>query len=151
VTIGGRTVAVRTWRRSIRGIDGAVVPVLFLDTDIDENAPEDRALTHFLYGGDAAYRLAQETVLGIGGVRMLRALGYAPIRRFHMNEGHSALLVIELVSERLHSTGRTAATDDDVEAVRRMCLPPTRRCPQLTTSTRWIWRNASSGQRRCHS
>jgi starch phosphorylase len=96
--------------------------VFFLDTDVDENAPEDRALTHHLYGGDAAYRLAQEVLLGIGGVRMLRALGYAQIHRFHMNEGHSALLVMELISERLRSAHRTTATDEDVEAVRRMCV-----------------------------
>jgi starch phosphorylase len=122
VTISGRPVVVRAWRRSVRGVDGAVVPVFLLDTDVDENAPEDRALTHVLYGGDAEYRLAQEIVLGIGGVRMLRALGYAQISRFHMNEGHSALLVIELVSERLRRADRTTAADEDFEAVRRACV-----------------------------
>jgi starch phosphorylase len=122
VTINGRPVVVRPWQRSVFGIDGSAVPVFFLDTDVEDNAPEDRTLTHFLYGGDAAYRLAQEAVLGIGGVRMLRALGYARVRRFHMNEGHSALLVMELISERLRSAHRTTATDEDVEAVRRMCV-----------------------------
>jgi starch phosphorylase len=122
VSIRDRTVAVRAWQRRIRGIDGAVVPVVFLDTDVDENTPVDRALTQFLYGGDAEYRLSQEVVLGIGGVRMLRALGYARIGRFHMNEGHSALLVMELIAERLRAGQRTTANDEDVEAVRRMCV-----------------------------
>ena len=53
VTINGRPVVVRPWKRSVRGIEGSTVPVFFLDTDVDENAPEDRALTHCLYGGDA--------------------------------------------------------------------------------------------------
>ena len=122
VAICGRPVVVRAWRRNVRGIDGSAVPVLFLDTDVDENAPEDRALVHSLYGGDASHRLAQEAVLGVGGVRMLRALGYEQIGRFHMNEGHSALLVMELVSERLQRARRTAATEEDVEAVRQLCV-----------------------------
>ena len=75
------------------------MPLLFLDTDLDGNAPQDRALYQTLYGGDARYRLAQEAVLGIGGVRMLRALGFDRIERFHMNEGHASLLVLELLRE----------------------------------------------------
>ncbi|MDP1571001.1 MAG: alpha-glucan family phosphorylase [Vicinamibacterales bacterium] len=122
VSIHGRQVVVRAWQRRVTGWDGATVPVYFLDTDVEENLPEDRLLSHFLYGGDAAYRLAQEAVLGIGGVRMLRALGYADIRRFHLNEGHSALLVAELMAERLRGEGRTVPAEDDVEAVRQMCV-----------------------------
>ena len=122
VTIDGRQVIVGVWRRQITGVDGATVPVYFLDTDVDGNSADDRSLTNVLYGGDAAYRLAQEVVLGIGGVRMLRALGYADVRRFHLNEGHSALLVLELLAERLRSTGRTTVTEDDVDAVRRRCV-----------------------------
>src|SRR5690606_13492167 len=79
-----------------RGVAGATVPVLLLDSDLPENADGDRHLTDHLYGGDDRYRLCQEIILGIGGVRMLRALGYDQIRRFHMNEGHAALLVLEL-------------------------------------------------------
>jgi starch phosphorylase len=122
VTINSRPIVVRAWQRIVQGASGATVPVLFLDTDVDGNTPADRALSDLLYGGDAAYRLAQEAVLGIGGVRMLRALGYAQIRRFHLNEGHSALLTMELVAERLRSDRRATATDDDIEAVRRMCV-----------------------------
>ena len=122
VPIDGRRVVVRAWRRQVTGLRGADAPVYFLDTDVDGNSPDDRALSHWLYGGDAEYRLAQEAILGIGGVKMLRALGYSRIHRFHMNEGHSALLVLELVAERLRDAGRTAATDEDVEAVRRLCV-----------------------------
>ena len=122
LTINARPVVVRAWQRQVRGVNGGMVPVLFLDTDLDGNAPEDRALSHVLYGGEAAYRLAQEAVLGIAGVRMLRALGYTDIRRFHLNEGHSALLIAELIAERLHAAHRTIASDEDVEAVRRMCV-----------------------------
>ena len=122
VSLNSRPVVVRAWRLAVAGVDGASVSVLFLDTDLEDNAPEDRALSHVLYGGDAAYRLAQEAVLGIGGVRMLRALGYSDIRRFHLNEGHSALLASELIAERLGNSRRTTITDDDVEAVRELCV-----------------------------
>ncbi len=56
--------------------------MLLLDTDLDDNRPEDRNITHYLYGGDETYRLKQEVVLGIGGVRMLQALGFH-IRLYH--------------------------------------------------------------------
>jgi starch phosphorylase len=98
------------------------VPVYFLDTDLPDNAADDRTLTHFLYGGDTPYRLAQEVVLGIGGVRMLRALGHAQIERFHLNEGHSALLVMELLAERLRASGRSTVSTEDIETVRRLCV-----------------------------
>jgi starch phosphorylase len=122
VSLNSRPVVVRAWRFVVVGVDGASVPVIFLDTDLEDNRPEDRAISHVLYGDGPAYRLAQEAVLGIGGVRMLRALGYSNIRRFHLNEGHSALLASELVAERLQSGRRTAITDDDVEAVRQLCV-----------------------------
>lgn len=121
VTINGRPVAIGAWCCRVKGLGGEV-PVYFLDTDLESNAPQDRELSHVLYGGDAAYRLAQEAVLGIGGVRMLRALGYDRIERFHLNEGHSALLALELVAERLERSGRSSATDEDIEAVRRLCV-----------------------------
>jgi len=120
LTVNGRPVVVRAWRRQVTGIDGATVPVYFLDTDFDANGADDRSLSHVLYGGDPGYRLAQEAVLGIGGVRMLRALGYSDVQRFHLNEGHSALLAVELLIERLGS--RTAATPDDIESVRKSCV-----------------------------
>jgi starch phosphorylase len=122
VRLRGRPVRVRAWQRSITGVTGKTVPVYFLDTDVEGNAPGDRALTDSLYGGDAAYRLAQEAILGIGGVRMLRALGHSQIQRFHLNEGHSALLVMELIDERLRAAGQSVATDDDIAAVRASCV-----------------------------
>ncbi|HXU93180.1 MAG TPA: alpha-glucan family phosphorylase, partial [Gallionella sp.] len=72
---------------------------IFLDTDLEQNAEQDRGITDHLYGGDVRYRICQEAVLGIGGVRMLSALGYNDIRRYHMNEGHAALLILELAHE----------------------------------------------------
>ena len=96
---------VRAWRYLIRGVTGATVPVFLLDTDIPGNDPSDRGLTDQLYGGDARYRLCQELILGAGGVRMLRALGYTRVARYHMNEGHAALLALELLAEEEAHTG----------------------------------------------
>ena len=77
VEVEGRQVTVRAWRYPITGdVRRRSFPVLLLDTDVPENDPYDRSLTDFLYGGDERYRLCQEVILGVGGVRMLRALGY---------------------------------------------------------------------------
>lgn len=99
VEIEGRQVHLRAWKYEVKGVSGYSVPIYFLDTDLDQNAATDRIITDHLYGGDTRYRLCQELVLGIGGVRMLRALGYNEIKRFHMNEGHAALLTLELAHE----------------------------------------------------
>ena len=105
LAIEGRAVALRAWRYRVRGAGGHEVPVYLLDADLPENAPGDRALTDHLYGGDPRYRLCQETLLGIGGVRMLRALGHAGVERFHLNEGHAALAVLELLEEETRRAG----------------------------------------------
>ncbi len=99
VTIEGRSVAVGAWVLEMRGADH-IVPVYYLDTNLPQNAPADRDITKHLYGGGQEMRIRQELVLGIGGVRMLRALGYADIGTFHMNEGHAAFLTLELLRER---------------------------------------------------
>ena len=99
VTIEGRSVRVRAWRYEITGRGGFVVPVLLLDTDLPDNDPVDRGLCGHLYGGDDRYRLAQEIVLGVGGVRFLGAAGYRSLRRYHLNEGHAALATLELLRE----------------------------------------------------
>jgi len=104
VSIADRRVWVGGWLYPVKGESGAVVPVILLDTDLPENDPEDRAITNDLYGGDRAYRLRQEIVLGVGGVRMLLALGFE-LRQYHMNEGHSALLALELM-RRFRFAGR---------------------------------------------
>jgi len=96
VRIEGREVWVRPWLHLLEGGTGFQVPVVLLDTGLDENAAGNRELTDRLYGGDEAYRLKQEIVLGIGGFRLLRALGFE-IHTYHLNEGHSALLTLELL------------------------------------------------------
>lgn len=91
-------------RVDVTGSGGHVVPQILLDAGVSENSPFDRQLTDWLYGGDARCRLAQEIILGVGGVRMLHALGVSQIERFHMNEGHTALLSLELLCERLSAS-----------------------------------------------
>ncbi|MCG8399718.1 hypothetical protein LWS67_24840, partial [Bacillus atrophaeus] len=80
---------------------GVRVPVILLDTDVAENAPEDRELTHYLYGGDSRYRLKQELLLRMGGIRLLGAIGFR-LWHYHMNEGHSAFLTVELLRRTAH-------------------------------------------------
>jgi starch phosphorylase len=122
VPIEGREVHLRCWKYLIRGINGHTVPVYLLDTDWPENAEEDRRLTDTLYGGDSRYRLCQEVVLGMGGVRILRSLDHSDIAIFHMNEGHASLLALALLEERLGSRDLSTATEADVRAVRRQCV-----------------------------
>ena len=97
VTVEGRDVKVQAWLYRVKSPTGGEVPVLFLDTDIPGNVDEDRRLTDSLYGGDATYRLKQEIVLGLGGARILDALGFT-VRKYHMNEGHASLLTLELLN-----------------------------------------------------
>ena len=122
VSIEGRAVQVRAWKYEVNGISDFAVPVFLLDTDVPENSAWDRKLTDHLYGADAYYRICQEIVLGIGGVRMLRALGLSHLTRFHMNEGHAAFLGLELLDETARQGGRSTFNHDDVEAVRLQCV-----------------------------
>ncbi len=121
VEIEGRTVHVRAWLYQVQGITGHTIPVLLLDTNLDENDAWDRTLTDVLYGGDPRYRLAQEMVLGMGGVAMLRALGYED-GVYHINEGHAALLTLVLLDRQLGSREPWEAGDADFEAVRHQCI-----------------------------
>jgi len=111
VQIQKRDVAVKPWLYTVKSQAGGVVSVYFLDTDIETNSPEDREITSFLYGGDERYRLKQEIVLGIGGARILDALGL-DVRKYHMNEGHSSLLALELLQKNRM----------DIEKVRKSCV-----------------------------
>ncbi len=111
VQIQKRDVAVKPWLYTVKSQAGGVVSVYFLDTDIETNSPEDREITSFLYGGDERYRLKQEIVLGIGGARILDALGL-DIRKYHMNEGHSSLLALELLQKNRMN----------IEKVRKSCV-----------------------------
>ena len=119
VALADRTVTLCAWRFDVLGATGGVVPVYLLDADLPENAPADRGLTAELYGGDATNRLVQETLLGPGGVAMLKALGHTKIETYHMNEGHAALIAAALLAvEAARGTPREAR----VAAVRRQCV-----------------------------
>jgi glycogen phosphorylase len=106
VRIAGRNVVARIWKAQV-----GRVSVYLLDTNCKENAIEDREITHRLYGGDATVRIRQEMILGLGGARALRALGMAPAV-WHMNEGHAAFLILELVREGVRSGLSFAAALD---------------------------------------
>jgi len=121
VAVEGRTVTVRAWRYNLAGQFGHVVPIFLLDTDLGENSDWDRGLTDHLYGGDTNYRLQQEIVLGMGGVRMAHALGLR-INVHHINEGHAALLTLALLESQLGGGPQSAATEADIEVVRRKCV-----------------------------
>lgn len=122
VPIEGRVVWVSAWLYVLASQLGGREPVLLLDTDLPENAPEDREITHRLYGGDDAYRLKQEIVLGVGGVRLLHALGFR-ISHYHMNEGHSALLGVELLRRHayLPEDLQPGEARYDIPRVRELC------------------------------
>lgn len=109
VELPGRAVYAKVWQ-----IQVGRMPVFLMDTDVEQNRPGDRELSYRLYGGDRELRITQEFVLGIGGVRTLRALGLQP-NAFHMNEGHSAFLGLELIREQV-ARGRSFA--EALESVR---------------------------------
>ncbi|MDI6728758.1 MAG: alpha-glucan family phosphorylase [Thermodesulfovibrionales bacterium] len=123
VFIEGREVYIGAWLYVVESMRGPRIPILFLDTDLPENAPEDRGITHHLYGGDQVYRLKQEIVLGIGGTRILDELGFE-IKKYHMNEGHSALLTLELLKR--YKKDIEEVWDErlvwDVEKIRSLCV-----------------------------
>jgi len=123
VEVEGRQVTLRGWEYRVEGVNGRSVPVYLLDTDVEENSKDDRRITNELYGGDKRHRLQQELILGRGGVKLLRALGHDRIETFHMNEGHSAFLALELLSEEgADAADDPAALERAVEAVRRRCV-----------------------------
>ncbi|MGC4031868.1 MAG: alpha-glucan family phosphorylase [Tepidisphaeraceae bacterium] len=101
INLGGFHVFARVWRANV-----GRVPLYLLDTDVPENSPDDRAITAKLYGTGSDTRIRQEIVLGIGGVRALKALG-VDAKIFHMNEGHSAFLALERVRTHIEATGHT--------------------------------------------
>ncbi len=113
VRIAQRDVVARLWKAQV-----GRVPVYLLDTNCAENAPSDRDITHRLYGGDESTRVRQEMILGIGGVRALRALGVEPAA-WHLNEGHAAFLILELLREHM---ARGLAFAAALEAVAAACV-----------------------------
>jgi len=114
VNLPGRTVYAKVWR-----IQVGRIPIYLMDTDVDRNAPPDRELSARLYGGDREMRISQEFVLGIGGVRAVRALGYKP-SVWHMNEGHSAFLGLERLREFMQNEHLSLI--EAIEAVRANTL-----------------------------
>jgi starch phosphorylase len=123
VEIEGRDVLVQAWLYEVKSLTGGNVPVFFLDTHVTENGPDDKEISSYLYGGEKAYRLKQEIVLGIGGARMLRRLGFE-IKKYHMNEGHASFLSLELLKEFKRDIEEV--WDErlvwDVERVRNICV-----------------------------
>ncbi|MHA1560312.1 MAG: alpha-glucan family phosphorylase [Alphaproteobacteria bacterium] len=123
ITLEGRTVWIRPWLFGCSGALDNPIPVILLDTDLDENDPADRQITDHLYGGDTTYRLKQEAILGIGGLRILRALGFT-LRTFHLNEGHAAFLTAELLKRYPRQTNMldTGGPRYDSSPVMTRCL-----------------------------
>ncbi len=121
VTIEGRNVKINVWKGLIYGISGYSVPIYFLDTDNNSNSEYDKTLTSFLYGGDRNYRLCQEIILGIGGIKVLDSLGYKRINKYHLNEGHAALLTIELL-KKTYSEGVMPEDLSSLEVVKEKCI-----------------------------
>ncbi len=123
VTIEKRDVRIAPWLYVVESATGGRIPIIFLDTDLPENMPQDRDITHYLYGGDSTYRFKQEIVLGIGGTRILDEIGFE-IKKYHMNEGHSSLLILELLKK--YKRDIEDVWDErlvwDVEKVRSLCV-----------------------------
>jgi glycogen phosphorylase len=113
VPLGDRAVIINVWKVAL-----GRVSLYLLDTALEENAPEDYNLSARLYGGDRETRLRQEIVLGIGGVRALRALGISPAV-WHLNEGHAAFVVLQRMHEQL---AQHATFDQALESVRRSTI-----------------------------
>jgi glycogen phosphorylase len=122
VTIEGREVQVRAWKFTVKGVRGHEVPVFLLDTQLPENSEWDQTLTDTLYGGDEHYRLCQEIVLGMGGAGLLQAMGYEADTIYHLNEGHSALLTLQLLERQLDGRQHFELDDADLESVRHRCI-----------------------------
>ena len=100
VEIEDRKVEVLIYRLEAKGKSGKKIPIYFLSTDSENNSAEDRAITQYLYQNDSYLRLAQEVILGVGGVRALEIYESESELHYHMNEGHSALLTLELLRKK---------------------------------------------------
>lgn len=99
VFIDGEMVKVQPWIYRQEGLTGETVPVIFLDTRVEGNSGKAKKYSDHLYGRDPDYKLAQEAILAFGGLQALEKLGYKNIEKYHMNEGHSALLATQLLKE----------------------------------------------------
>jgi starch phosphorylase len=122
VSIEGRQVWIRPWQYDISGVSGEKAVIYFLDTDLPENSAWDRTLTDHLYLGDDHYRICQEALLGLGGIAMLRALGYIDVTTYHMNEGHSSFLTLALLQEQASRSNRPITDKYNIDQVREQCV-----------------------------
>ena len=114
VSIRDRKVLAQVWRADV-----GTVQLYLLDTNIPENVETDRWVTGHLYGGDRETRIVQEMLLGIGGIRLLRKLGVTP-HVYHLNEGHSAFLTLELAREVIEQKQLKMA--DAMAVVKQQCV-----------------------------
>ena len=123
VTIESRPVWIRPWLHVLTCPLGNRIPILLLDTQLEQNDPLDRTITDRLYGGGDVHRLKQEIVLGVGGERLLRALGFE-VETFHLNEGHAALLPAALLRRHRRQSIRSGdgALNYDADPVRAQCV-----------------------------
>ena len=111
VEIEGKPVKIQAWLHIVESSTAGKIPVFFLDTDIESNTEQEREITSFLYGGDQGYRIKQEIVLGIGGLKLLRSLNVEVIK-YHLNEGHASFLLLQLLKD----------FNMDEEKVREICV-----------------------------
>jgi starch phosphorylase len=113
IQIQGKEIVISAWKYNVIGQSGHIIPVYLLETDVEENEPWQRELTHVLYDSTSRFhRIVQEMILGIGGVRLLKSLNYKNIDTYHMNEGHAAFLTLELLKEN----------GGDLEKVKKKCV-----------------------------
>ena len=122
ITLEGRRVLIGAWTFTIRGVTGKDVTIFLLDTDLEENDPEDREIAAQLYGGDRRNRLRQEAVLGLGGIALLKTLGLDGIETYHMNEGHCSFLTLALLDFAAGRTDELDTSPETVAAVREHCI-----------------------------
>ncbi len=100
IQIQGKEIVISAWKYNVVGQSGHIIPVYLLETDVEENEPWQRDLTHVLYDSTSRFhRIVQEMILGIGGIRLLKSLHYDNLQVYHMNEGHAAFITLELLKE----------------------------------------------------
>ena len=144
--LGNRTVLVAVWRVRV-----GRVQLYLLDTDLEENAPWDRELSARLYGGDRETRVQQEIILGIGGVRALKAMGFEPAV-YHLNEGHAAFVVLQRIRDlcekrrELRARARGSAAHARCSPRIRRWRPGTTRFRSISSKRTWPARGATSAR-----
>lgn len=122
VSLENRNIVIQAWQYDVISPSGGIVPAYFLDTNVPENDEYDKKLTSRLYGGDQRYRIMQEAILGIGGLKMLVDIGYQEIENYHMNEGHAAFLILELLNRTKDDTKEEYSKKYDFEKIRSKCV-----------------------------